>query len=168
MPGRICKSIFAACRWDGFRKPKSVTFFRNQESGRVTTRTIFPGNGVSALSEVAGEKKSHTRHFQLSFRKVSVSGTDCKFWQSKMAERCNEFGLTIHRGQAQESVAKEQLRKAARGRRSLKLTGSGTVWAYLLFFNSINSAGGTRSSAKPQSRQTKSCWQKYTGGAFIP
>jgi len=100
------------------------------------------------------------RHFQLSFRKVSVSGTDCKFWQSKMAERCNEFGLTIHRGQAQESVAKEQLRKAARGRRSLKLTGSGTVWAYLLFFNNINSAGGTRSSAKPQSRQTKSGWQK--------
>jgi hypothetical protein len=32
--------------------------------------------------------------------------------------------------------------------------------AYLFFFNNINSVGGTRSSAKPQSKQIKSCWQK--------
>jgi len=31
---------------------------------------------------------------------------------------------------------------------------------YLFFFNNINSVGGTRSSAKPQSKQIKSCWQK--------
>ena len=63
-------------------------------------------------------------------------------------------------GKPKESIGKEQFAEAGSRVAGPLHRQAQEPRAYLFFFNNINSVGGTRSSAKPQSKQIKSCWQK--------